>query len=128
MKRVVIGVGSNIQPKENIAKALERIAEGHQIVAKSRFVETKPVGDDSQPDFINGAILIETDMDREELKSALAEIEIELGRVRGANKYGPRTIDLDIVVWEGEIVNEDFWEREFLRKAVFEIYPEMNTQ
>ena len=128
MNRVVIGVGSNIQPQENIAKAIERIGQDHQILAKSRFVETKPIGYKDQANFINGAILIETAMDREELNIWLTEIENALGRVRGANKYGPRTIDLDIIVWDGEIVHEDFWEREFLREAVLELRPGMTTE
>lgn len=121
MNRAVIGIGSNIKPEENVAKAREIIAQNHQVLAVSRFIETKPIGYTDQPNFVNGAMLIETVMNRMELKQWLHEVEIQLGRVRTENKYGPRTIDLDIVVWNGEIVDQDVHERDFLRDAVVEV-------
>ena len=52
--------------------------------------------------------------------------ERELGRIRKSDRYDPRTIDLDIVVWGGEIMDEDVYEREFLRAAILEVCPGLN--
>ncbi|MFQ5795093.1 MAG: 2-amino-4-hydroxy-6-hydroxymethyldihydropteridine diphosphokinase [Candidatus Bipolaricaulia bacterium] len=123
MNRVVISMGSNIQPEAHIKQAKEKIAEQHRIVAESRLVETEPIGYLDQPHFVNGTILIETTMERESLKNWLSQLEGELGRVRTENRYGPRTIDLDIVVWNGELVDPDFCERDFLRDTVLEVWP-----
>jgi len=57
------------------------------------------------------------------LKRRLREIESGLGRVRTANKNGPRTIDLDILVWNGEVVDADVYERGFLRDSIIELLP-----
>ena len=123
MNQVIIGVGSNIRPEENIAGARDRIASQHRLMAASAFVETEPIGYADQPKFLNGAFRIETSFDFKTLKEWLLETEKALGRRRGKNKYGPRTIDLDIVVWNGKIVDEDFYNRKFLRDAVLEVWP-----
>ena len=94
-------------------------------MAESPFVRTRPVGCVDQPDFTNGALLVETAADRERLRSDLKGIEALLGRQRGDNRYGPRTIDLDIVVWNGRIVDPDFYTREFLRQAVMAVLPDL---
>jgi len=126
MNQAVIGIGSNIQPKANIEKAIKRIAESHRILNESRFVETEPLAGRDQPNYMNGAILIQTSMGREELKSWLRELERELGRIRKSDRYDSRTIDLDIVVWDGKIVDEDVYEREFLKTAILEVCPGLN--
>ena len=126
MNQAVIGIGSNIQPKANIEKAIKRIAESHRILNESRFVETEPLAGRDQPNYMNGAILIQTSMGREELKSWLRELEGDLGRTRSTDRYDSRTIDLDIVVWGGEIVDEDVYEREFLKAAILEVCPGLN--
>ncbi len=126
MNQAVIGIGSNIQPQANIEKAIKRIAESHRILNESRFVETEPLAGRDQPNYMNGAMLIQTSMGREELKSWLRELERELGRIRKSDRYDSRTIDLDIVVWDGEIVDEDVYEREFLKTAILEVCPGLN--
>jgi len=65
-------------------------------------------------------------MGREELKAWLRELEGDLGRTRSTDRYNSRTIDLDIVVWGGEIMDEDVYEREFLRTAILEVCPGLN--
>lgn len=124
--RAVIGLGSNINPEENIRKAKEEIASAFNLVKSSSFVETEPVGFKEQDKFLNGALLIETDMDARGLKSWLKGLEIKLGRAKTDNKDGPRTIDLDILVWNGEIVDEEVREREFLKKSIEELLPELD--
>ena len=125
MNQAVIGVGSNIEPELNLPKARERIAERHVIVAESPLVETSPVGYLRQPDFTNGALLLETRVDRRRLKADLKAIEVLLGRPPGKNRYGPRTIDLDIVVWNGEVMDQDLYTRDYLREAVLAVLPDL---
>lgn len=125
MNRVVIGVGSNIDPDENIARARDKIAAEFCLLGESRWVKTKPVGFSEQANFINGALLIETRLRRDELKARLRKLETQLGRVRAANRDEPRPIDLDIVVWNGEVVDPDVHERAFLRAAVLDVLPDL---
>ncbi|HEX9879659.1 MAG TPA: 2-amino-4-hydroxy-6-hydroxymethyldihydropteridine diphosphokinase [Candidatus Binatia bacterium] len=128
MNRAVIGIGSNIRPEDNIDEAILRMSRAHRILKKSRFVATPPIGSREQPDFVNGAILIETSMERDALKTWLRNVEAGLGRVRSEDKNAPRTIDLDIVVWSGEIVDEDVYARDFLRRAVQEVCPGLKLE
>jgi len=126
--RVVVAIGSNISPKENVALALERLSARLRVVAVSRFVRTAPIGRPGQPDFLNGAVLIETELDRPRLRRRLKRLEREMGRRPSADKYAPRTIDLDIVVWDGEIVDRDVCERPFLQKAILEVWPSLKIE
>ncbi|HML95201.1 MAG TPA: 2-amino-4-hydroxy-6-hydroxymethyldihydropteridine diphosphokinase [Thermodesulfobacteriota bacterium] len=121
--RAVVGLGSNIDPEENIRKAIEIIRGEVRLIEASSFVETEPVGLKEQRSFINGALLIETSLGASELKTRLREMEAALGRVRTGDKNGPRTIDLDILVWNGEVVDDDVYEREFLRSSIRELIP-----
>ena len=126
MNQAVIGVGSNIDPQLNISMARTKIAENWRIVAESRFIETEPVGYAEQPNFINGTLLIETRTDRKALQRRLKIIERELGRERDGNRNGPRTIDLDLLVWNGRVVDEDVYARAFLREGIQQVLPQMN--
>jgi len=121
--RAVLGLGSNIDPEENIHKAVVIIRAEFSLIKISSFVTTEPVGFKEQAPFLNGALLIETELDAAALKIRLREIETALGRVRAENKNGPRTIDLDILVWNGEVVDDDVYEREFLKSSIVELIP-----
>ena len=123
--RAVLGLGSNIDPEENTQKAIELIRAVFGLIKISSFVRTEPVGFKEQAPFLNGAVLIETELDAASLKARLREIEAELGRVRAENKNGPRTIDLDILVWNDEVVDDDVYERGFLRDSIKELIPEI---
>jgi 2-amino-4-hydroxy-6-hydroxymethyldihydropteridine diphosphokinase len=118
---VIIGIGSNINAETNISKMLELLVKEVEILKVSSLLKTKPIGIENQPDFTNGAVKIQTGLSREELNRLLKSIEDRLGRDRSAPKFGPRTIDLDIVFWNGEIVDEDYYTRDFLRKSVQEV-------
>ena len=126
MNRVVIAVGSNIAPHHHIEQAQQRLAEAQMLLNVSQFAKTKPIGYTEQADFINGAFLIQTSLNPVELKQWLRDLEHSLGRVSSANKFGPRTIDLDIAVWNGTIVDTDIHERAFMKNAVLELCPELN--
>lgn len=118
---VIIGIGSNIDAEKNIHEMLQILAEKVDIVKVSSFIKTKPIGIENQPEFTNGAVKIKTEQKREDLTVLLKGIEDQMGRDRTAPKFGPRNIDLDIVVWNGEIVDDDYYTRDFLQKSVAEL-------
>ncbi|WP_340112073.1 2-amino-4-hydroxy-6-hydroxymethyldihydropteridine diphosphokinase [Maribellus mangrovi] len=118
MNEVIIGVGSNINADENVARMLEILRTKVKVTKVSPMIRTKPVGIENQPDYTNGAVKIQTENDRSSLNKILKEIEDRLGRDRSGPKFGPRTMDLDIVVWNGEIVDPDYYTREFIRTSV----------
>ena len=125
MNVVAIGVGSNLDARRTIAKARELLTLEQTFLKESSFVTTSPIGASPQPDYLNGAFLVSTKLDRNSFRRYLKRLESRLGRVRTGDAYGPRTIDLDIVVWNGRIVNDDFHEREFVSNAVRELLPEL---
>ena len=121
MNVAVVGIGSNLDAEKNIALMLELLGTHVQIEKVSSLLITKPIGIINQPDFTNGAVKINTQLDRVQLEVLLKSIEDEMGRDRSAPKFGPRNIDLDLAVWNGEIVDNDYYSRDFLKKSVDEI-------
>ena len=122
---VVIGLGSNIDPEANLEQAVLELKSRFKVSKRSQWTRTKPIGIQDQPDFYNGALLMETELEQQSLKKELKQIEDILGRDRNLPKFGPRTIDLDILIWNKKVVDEDYYERDFLRKGVEEIIPEL---
>lgn len=102
----LISLGSNIDPDHYVAQALDIISRECNLLARSKTIRTRPVGYQHQPDFLNAALLVSTPLEREAFRAYLKGVEDRLGRVRGAIKSGPRTMDLDIVAWDGEVVDE----------------------
>ncbi len=123
MNQVIIGLGSNINAQQNINQAKEFLSQKFKILAESTFVQTKPIGPVKQDDFINGAVLAETNLSLEDLKKTLCELEAQLGRTKATKGFGPRTIDLDILAWNNQIKDPDFYIRDFLKKSVLELLP-----
>jgi 2-amino-4-hydroxy-6-hydroxymethyldihydropteridine diphosphokinase len=110
VSKAYVGIGSNLGgPRRTVAAALELLAaeDGIEIVAVSALRETDPVGYEDQPRFLNGAVALETDLSPRELLQRLLEIERRLGRVRGEGpRFGPRTIDLDLLLYGDEQIDE----------------------
>ncbi|MBD3420453.1 MAG: 2-amino-4-hydroxy-6-hydroxymethyldihydropteridine diphosphokinase [Chitinivibrionales bacterium] len=127
MNTVAISIGSNIEPDANVKRACDLLSHYCEVVKTSAFVTTKPIGYANQPDFVNGAVLVKTSRSPENLTSLLHALERKLGRTRTTNKFGPRTIDLDILAWNGMIVDRDYYSRGFLINALQEIWPELNS-
>jgi 2-amino-4-hydroxy-6-hydroxymethyldihydropteridine diphosphokinase len=119
--RAIISIGSNIDPEKNVEKALQKLEQIVQVRKKSSFTYTKPLLFKDQPEFLNGVVLVETSRDKGELNQQLKLIEKKIGRVRTPNKNGPRTIDLDIIIFDGRVVDNDYYEREFLQHFVDEV-------
>ena len=123
MNQAVIAVGSNINPKNNIKQASALLEKNQILLKESAFTKTEPIQYEDQPDFTNGAFLIETVSHLDDLVVWLKSVEKQIGRKPSKNKYGPRPIDLDVVVWNGEIISDDFYERDFVKNAVLELLP-----
>lgn len=123
MNTVVVSVGSNVNPIENIETAKEKVSREFNFIRSSSFKETKPIGFKDQDDFYNGAFLVQTDKELDEVNIVLKKIEVEVGRVKTSNKQGPREIDLDIIIWNNVVVDNDVYERNFLRSSVLELLP-----
>jgi 2-amino-4-hydroxy-6-hydroxymethyldihydropteridine diphosphokinase len=103
-----VGLGANLGAREETLRhAVERLgaAEGVDVLAVSSLRETEPVGVVDQPPFLNGAVQLETSLPPRELLDLLLAIERSLGRVRGA-RWGPRPVDLDLLLYGSEIVDE----------------------
>jgi 2-amino-4-hydroxy-6-hydroxymethyldihydropteridine diphosphokinase len=86
MSRAYISLGSNIDPERNLPEAVRRMASRCRLLAVSPVYETQPVGRTDQANFLNAAVLVETDLAPDELRDeVLGPIEQELGRVRAAD-------------------------------------------
>ena len=108
MTLAYVGLGANLGAREETLRhAVERLgeAEGVDVLAVSSLRETEPVGVVDQPPFLNGAVQLETSLPPRELLDLLLAIERSLGRVRGA-RWGPRLVDLDLLLYGSEIVDE----------------------
>jgi 2-amino-4-hydroxy-6-hydroxymethyldihydropteridine diphosphokinase len=135
--RAYVGLGANLGPKEvTIIRAVDLLgaAEGVTLLELSQLRETEPVGVVDQPTFLNGAVALETTLPPRELLDVLLGIEQELGRVRGEDRWGPRTIDLDLLVYGDETVEEPglrvphprLHERRFALEPLAELEPDLD--
>jgi 2-amino-4-hydroxy-6-hydroxymethyldihydropteridine diphosphokinase len=110
MTRSFVGLGANLEdPRGQIEQAIELLAaeDGIELVAVSSLRETDPVGYEDQPRFLNGAAELRTSLGARELLERLLAVESRLGRVRGEGpRFGPRTIDLDLLLYGEELIDE----------------------
>jgi 2-amino-4-hydroxy-6-hydroxymethyldihydropteridine diphosphokinase len=108
--RAYVGLGANLGDRERtLRRAVELLAAepGIEVVGVSSFRETEPVGYLDQPAFLNGACAVETDLSPRKLLDRLLAVERALGRERGTGpRWGPRTIDLDLLLYGEETVDE----------------------
>ncbi|MEW6108784.1 MAG: 2-amino-4-hydroxy-6-hydroxymethyldihydropteridine diphosphokinase [Nitrospirota bacterium] len=133
MSIAYIGIGSNIGNRQkNCLKALELLeANGLEVTEESSMYETEPWGVEDQPHFINMAVEVKTELSPGELLFLLKKIEHEMGRGDTA-KWGPRIIDLDILLYDDLEINENsliiphplMHKREFVLEPLSEIAPE----
>jgi 2-amino-4-hydroxy-6-hydroxymethyldihydropteridine diphosphokinase len=107
--RAYVGLGANLGDREGtIGRALDLLEEqaGIQVVRVSTLRQTEPVGYLDQPRFVNAAAELETSLSPRALLDALLAVERELGRTREGPRFGPRTIDLDLLVYGDRVVDE----------------------
>ncbi|WP_436858402.1 2-amino-4-hydroxy-6-hydroxymethyldihydropteridine diphosphokinase [Citrobacter tructae] len=135
-QRVYIALGSNLaSPLEQVNAAIQAIGEipDSQIVAVSSFYRTPPLGPQDQPDYLNAAVALETALEPEALLDHTQHIELQQGRVRKAERWGPRTLDLDIMLFGDRTISTerltvphyDMKNRDFMLWPLFEIAPEL---
>ena len=132
MTRAYVGLGANLGDREaTMRRAIDLLAD--EVVAVSTFRETDPVGYEDQPRFLNAAVSLETALTPRELLDRLLAVERELGRTRDGPRYGPRTIDLDLLLYADEVVEEPglsvphlrLAERRFALEPLFELDPRL---
>jgi 2-amino-4-hydroxy-6-hydroxymethyldihydropteridine diphosphokinase len=134
--RAYVGLGANLGDREkNLRRALELLGAEHgiEVVAVSSFRETDPVGYVDQPRFLNGACALETDLSPRELLERLLQVERALGRDResAGPRWGPRPIDLDLLLYGRETIEEPgltvpharLTERSFALEPLVELAP-----
>ncbi len=131
MTRVAIGLGSNLGDRlEYMRSGLAHLRRISPVVGVSSLFETDPVGGPDQGPYLNAVAVLETDLDAESLLEELIEIEIEHGRVRN-EKWGPRTLDLDIIAHRGDPVETATVQiphprasrRRFVLEPLIEVWP-----
>lgn len=131
-----IAIGSNLaSPLEQVNAALKALGDipESSILAVSSFYRTPPLGPQDQPDYLNAAVALKTTLAPEELLNHTQRIELQQGRVRKAERWGPRTLDLDIMLFGNEVINTerltvphyDMKNRGFMLWPLFEIAPEL---
>ncbi len=133
---VFIGLGSNINsPKQQVIQALQEIHTSKEIFVQacSHLYESVPMGPQDQPNFINAVCKAATSLSPSGLLDKLQEIESLHNRVRTAEKWGPRTLDLDVLMYNQEKISNErlilphygMHEREFVLIPMFEIQPDL---
>jgi 2-amino-4-hydroxy-6-hydroxymethyldihydropteridine diphosphokinase len=129
LTRAYVGLGSNLGDREH---AIRRAAERIGATRLSELRETEPWGYGDQPDFLNAVAEVETELGASELLGFLLEVERGLGRTRGSGpRYGPRTIDLDLLLFGEETIDEPgltvphprLHERRFVLEPLAELDP-----
>jgi 2-amino-4-hydroxy-6-hydroxymethyldihydropteridine diphosphokinase len=136
MIRAYVGLGANVgNRRDNLDRAVELLARdpGIRVVAVSTVRETDPVGYVDQPRFLNAVAALDTDLAPRKLLDRLLAVERALGRKRTGPRFGPRTIDLDLLVYGDETVDEPgltvphprLAERRFVLEPLAELAPDL---
>ncbi|HGL6547916.1 TPA: 2-amino-4-hydroxy-6-hydroxymethyldihydropteridine diphosphokinase [Klebsiella aerogenes] len=137
MTLVYIAIGSNLaSPLEQVNAAIRALADipDSRVVSVSSLYRTPPLGPQDQPDYLNTAVALETSLAPEALLDHTQRIELQQGRVRKAERWGPRTLDLDIMLFGDAIINSerltvphyDMKNRGFMLWPLFEIAPQLH--
>ena len=134
MTRAYVGLGANIGDRERtFREAVDALGaeEGIEVAAVSTLRETDPVGVGEQPRFLNGVAALETSLGARELLDRLLAVEQRFGRVRVPGEHGPRTLDLDLLLYGDETIDEPglavphprMHERRFVLEPLAELAP-----
>lgn len=136
MTQVFIALGSNLnQPLAQVEAALNaiKLIPQTRLVACSPFYRTKPLGPQDQPDYLNAVVELDTQLAAESLLDATQAIELNQGRERKEHRWGPRTLDLDILLFGNQTINTprltvphyDMHNRGFMLYPLADIAPEL---
>ncbi|WP_285130532.1 2-amino-4-hydroxy-6-hydroxymethyldihydropteridine diphosphokinase [Leclercia adecarboxylata] len=136
MTLAYIAIGSNLaSPLEQVNAAVQALGDipHTRVVALSSFYRTPPLGPQDQPDYLNAAIALDTALNAEALLDNTQRIELQQGRVRKEERWGPRTLDLDIMLFGDAVINTerltvphyDMKRRGFMLWPLCEIAPDL---
>jgi len=135
--RAYVALGSNLGDREGTLRGAVRALgeeDGIEVVAVSSLRDTEPVGVVVQPRFLNGAVVLETELSARDLLERLLAVERRFGRVRdGVPPHGPRTLDLDLLLYGEEVIDEPglrvphprLHERRFVLEPLAELAPDL---
>jgi 2-amino-4-hydroxy-6-hydroxymethyldihydropteridine diphosphokinase len=122
---VYLGLGANINPEQNLKRAVEILRKSVSLEALSAVWETPAFGSHG-PNFLNAAARIRTPLSSPLLKTlVLRRIEVQLGRIRTFNKNAARTIDLDVLVYDDRVVDPKIWTQVFVAVPLADLLPEL---
>ena len=124
LHEVYLNIGSNIEPEYHLREAIRLLRQHGQVKAVSNAWQSHAFGSDG-PDFLNACIQYLTPLTPRELKEqVIRPIEAKLGRVRGGDKFAPRTIDIDIILFDDEPFGWEFWSNAFVVVPLADILPD----
>ena len=127
MHQAYLSLGSNIQPETNLSQAIDLLHGYGEILKISNAWESKAVGSEG-PNYLNACVLFTTPLFLVELKEKVIHpIEAILGRKRSKDKYAPRTIDIDMILFDDQSCNDKFWTLAFVVIPLAEIYPKFQN-
>lgn len=122
LHRAYLSLGSNLQPETNLVKAVELLQNFGRLKTSNAW-ESASVGA-AGPNYLNACALLVTSLSRRVLKEqAIDSIETALGRQRGEDKFAPRTMDIDIVIFDDRSCDDKYWEQAFVVVPLAEIHP-----
>lgn len=137
MTPVYLAIGSNLaSPLAQVNAALSALRQipESQVVAVSSLYRTPPLGPPDQPDYLNAAVALDTRLSAEALLDHTQRIELQQGRERKAERWGPRTLDLDMMLFGDDVIatprltvpHYDMKNRGFMLWPLFEIAPDLH--
>ncbi len=122
LRRICLSLGSNIRPELALPQAVQKLHGLFLVERVSQVWESAAVGA-AGPNFLNAALLLRAPYEPYALKEqVLRPLEAQLGRVRSADKNAPRTIDLDVILCDGQVIDAEIWERAHLAIPVLEVW------
>jgi 2-amino-4-hydroxy-6-hydroxymethyldihydropteridine diphosphokinase len=121
-----LNIGSNIEPEKHLRESIRLLREHGRVKAVSNAWQSHAFGSDG-PDFLNACILFLTRLEASDLKEQIIRpIEAKLGRVRDSNKFAPRTIDIDIILFDEEPFGWEFWSNAFVVVPLADLLPDFH--
>lgn len=131
--KAYLSLGSNIEPQYNLPRAVGYLSQFGLVRKASTVWETLPVGPTGQPIYLNAAVLLQTSLSAKCLRlEVIARVEVAMGRIRTGDRYAPRTIDIDIMLFDRAILDighrhipdPEIYERKFVALTLAEIAPD----
>jgi 2-amino-4-hydroxy-6-hydroxymethyldihydropteridine diphosphokinase len=126
--QVCLLLGSNIEPERNIPQGVVLLQDKLTVLQTSSIWKSASV-DCSYPDYLNMALLVTTPLDAHQLKQhILRPLEAQMGRVRTEDKNASRPIDIDIILFDGEVLDPTLWQHAHRAVPVAELFPEYHSE